>query len=197
MKYHFVRGESKGYTVFLLLDERGKTLANGVPFTNPRKAGETLMRVVGSHIKSYESVSHLKPQKGCAKLVKLLVAIFLGEIEPSTELIIQKFPIDTHPWLSKKEAQIIKCLLKIPRGRVISYKSISRALGLNPRVIGRVMAKNPYPIAYPCHRVVYANGNLGGYLGSKSFINLKKEILIREGVIVQNYRVRKEFFTSF
>jgi methylated-DNA-[protein]-cysteine S-methyltransferase len=47
------------------------------------------------------------------------------------------------------------------------------------RIIGRVLNKNPNPIAVPCHRVVMSTGQIGGYAFGKL---MKKELLTKEGL---------------
>ncbi len=72
--------------------------------------------------------------------------------------------------LTLKEAspfqrQVLLQLLKIPAGRTESYSSIARSIG-NPkaaRAVGGACNKNPIPFFIPCHRVVAANGMLGGF----------------------------------
>jgi O-6-methylguanine DNA methyltransferase len=56
-------------------------------------------------------------------------------------------------------------LLAIPRGRVETYGSLARRLGRPraARAIGQACGANPVPLFIPCHRVVAANGALGGF----------------------------------
>lgn len=63
------------------------------------------------------------------------------------------------------QKQVLLRLLKIPSGQTESYSSIARSIG-NPkaaRAIGGACNKNPIPFFIPCHRVVGANGSLGGF----------------------------------
>lgn len=75
-----------------------------------------------------------------------------------------------------------KLLLKIPEGKVTTYKEIAHALGKKGyRAVGRAMNRNPNLIDVPCHRVVKSNGEVGGYAtGSRR----KLELLRQEGVYV-------------
>ncbi len=54
---------------------------------------------------------------------------------------------------------------EIPRGSVVSYLDLAEKAGAPraARAVGTVMAKNPFPIVVPCHRVVGSGGGLGGY----------------------------------
>ena len=59
-------------------------------------------------------------------------------------------------------------LIKIPYGKTKSYKDIAVSIG-NPlafRAGAQANRVNPFTLIVPCHRVINANGNLGGYAGS-------------------------------
>ena len=58
-------------------------------------------------------------------------------------------------------------LLDIPYGSTCSYKDVARKVG-HPgavRAVGTANGMNRIAILIPCHRVVNANGELGGYGG--------------------------------
>src|SRR3989442_59585 len=58
-----------------------------------------------------------------------------------------------------------EALRKIPYGSTRSYAEIARAIGRPraTRAVARACATNPAAIVIPCHRVVRADGDLGGY----------------------------------
>ncbi len=60
-----------------------------------------------------------------------------------------------------------KQLAEIPYGETMSYGEIASVLGHEgaARAVGTACAKNPTPILVPCHRVLAANGKLGGFAG--------------------------------
>ena len=69
-----------------------------------------------------------------------------------------------------------KQLQEIPYGRTISYSQLAQTVG-NPkacRAVGSANGKNPISIIIPCHRVIAANGSLGGYA---SGLEIKKQLL--------------------
>ena len=61
-------------------------------------------------------------------------------------------------------------LLEIPYGRTISYDELARRAGSpgGSRAAGRANGDNRIAIVVPCHRVIRANGDLGGYGGGLS-----------------------------
>ena len=76
----------------------------------------------------------------------------------------------------------------VPAGRVISYKNLAILIG-NPRAsraVGNAMNKNPFAPHVPCHRVVKSDGTIGGFSAP---INLKKELLEKEGVKVNGNKI--------
>jgi methylated-DNA-[protein]-cysteine S-methyltransferase len=73
-------------------------------------------------------------------------------------------------------------LQKIPRGQAISYKELAARVG-NPkasRAVGQANGRNPIPLIIPCHRVINANGSLGGY---SSGLERKRWLLKHEGAM--------------
>lgn len=58
-------------------------------------------------------------------------------------------------------------LLKIPYGTTCSYEGLARQIGAGKasRAVGRANGQNRIAILIPCHRVVNADGKLGGYGG--------------------------------
>lgn len=56
-------------------------------------------------------------------------------------------------------------LCEIPYGKIVSYKEIAQNIGNEKavRAVGTAIGKNPIAIIVPCHRVISANGKIGGY----------------------------------
>lgn len=64
------------------------------------------------------------------------------------------------------DVQIWRTLLKIPMGQAVSYGDIALHLGKKKgasRAVGSAVGRNPISFLVPCHRVLRANGELGGY----------------------------------
>ncbi|MBS1849107.1 MAG: methylated-DNA--[protein]-cysteine S-methyltransferase [Actinobacteria bacterium] len=62
---------------------------------------------------------------------------------------------------------IYRTLRTVPPGDTITYGDLAHRAGYHganmPRAIGQVMGRNPWGIVVPCHRVLAANGRIGGY----------------------------------
>jgi AraC family transcriptional regulator of adaptative response/methylated-DNA-[protein]-cysteine methyltransferase len=63
------------------------------------------------------------------------------------------------------EVRVWETLLKIPVGRAVSYGDIARHIGhpTASRAVGTAVGRNPISFVVPCHRVMRADGGLGGY----------------------------------
>ncbi|WP_127470327.1 MGMT family protein [Thiomicrorhabdus aquaedulcis] len=95
-------------------------------------------------------------------------------------------------------AQCYALLLQIPVGRVTTYQALAHALNVKAyQAVGNAMNRNPNPVVVPCHRVVKADGQLGGYaFGAPA----KEALLMSEGVQIKNGRIidfANTLFTDF
>jgi methylated-DNA-[protein]-cysteine S-methyltransferase len=79
--------------------------------------------------------------------------------------------------------EVLAMLRNVPFGALVTYGDLARACG-SPRAAraaGSAVARNPLLVVVPCHRVVRANGILGGFaLGPAA----KRWLLAHEGVTV-------------
>lgn len=76
-------------------------------------------------------------------------------------------------------------LMRVPPGRVISYRDLARAVGRgSARAVGQALRRNPDAPRIPCHRVIRADGRIGGFQGGTDGEPVRKKIalLADEGV---------------
>ena len=87
----------------------------------------------------------------------------------------------------RSEKQVYEIARKIPPGKTLTYGDIAAKLGdkLLARDVGEAMGKNPFPIVVPCHRVVAANGKLGGF-SARGGVDTKLKMLAIEGAAVND-----------
>ncbi len=83
------------------------------------------------------------------------------------------------------EKEVYAIARTIPPGETLTYGDIAEKLGdkLLARDVGQAMGKNPFPIVVPCHRVVAANGKLGGFSAAGG-VETKLKMLAIEGAAV-------------
>src|SRR5688500_20263572 len=87
-------------------------------------------------------------------------------------------------------SRVLAVVRRIPYGRVATYGEVAARAG-RPRAVravGNIMRTCGRPDV-PCHRVIASGGRLGGYGGSEV---LKRQLLLREGVIVEGTHVKRQ-----
>jgi O-6-methylguanine DNA methyltransferase len=83
--------------------------------------------------------------------------------------------------------RVLSIVRRVPAGRVTTYGVVA-ALAGRPRAaraVGNIMREARQP-GVPYHRVIAANGMLGGYGGN---VALKRALLVAEGLTVTSRRV--------
>lgn len=74
-------------------------------------------------------------------------------------------PVPLHVAGSPFELAVWQQLLQVPAGTLSTYGQVAAELGQPKaaRAVGRAIGKNAIAVLIPCHRVVRADGQLGGY----------------------------------
>ena len=75
------------------------------------------------------------------------------------------FDLPLAPHGTPYQRRVWDALQTIPSGQTRSYIDVARVLSSGPRAVGQANGRNPIPIIIPCHRVVAADGSIGGYSG--------------------------------
>lgn len=93
----------------------------------------------------------------------------------------QSFQLPLHPEGTDFQKQVWTALLSIPYGQTVTYGQLARKLGCPSaaRAVGHACKQNPLPILIPCHRIVAADGTVGGYAGGQP---LKSALLTLEQI---------------
>lgn len=109
--------------------------------------------------------------KSLARAVDQLEEYFRGERHAFD------LPLDVEG--TEFQKKVWKELSRIPYGRTVSYKEIARKIKNENavRAVGSANGRNPLCIVVPCHRVIAADGSLGGYSGG---LAVKKKLLAIE-----------------
>ncbi len=122
---------------------------------------------------SSESTPEAAPGLDLDVLTDKLRRYFEGEVVTFDE------PLD--PTIGTAFQQRVWTLTRaIPRGETRTYGHVARKAG-SPgaaRAVGQSMARNPWPIIVPCHRVLGSDGSLTGFGGG---LNMKRRMLEMEG----------------
>lgn len=91
----------------------------------------------------------------------------IGQLQAYFRGSLKEFSIPTKVFGTDFQRQAWASLQTIPYGQTLSYGQQAKAIGRPKatRAVGSANGKNRIAIIFPCHRVVAANGKLGGFAG--------------------------------
>ncbi len=91
-----------------------------------------------------------------------------------------RIPLDLS-WATPFMGDVYRALLTVPLGQTVSYGELAALAGHSgaQRAVGGAMKRNRLPLFVPCHRVLAAQGRIGGWSGQAGW---KRRILGHEGV---------------
>ncbi len=151
----------------------------------PQPSREKLNEQISNEFKDFELTEKYQ------SVVREIIKIYDGK---KSELNINMLDLSTKksvkhpgPVPNNFDLEVLQLVFKIPQGEVKTYKEIAEAMGNRAwRAVGSAMARNPFPLVIPCHRVVKSDLNLGNYGGG---VEMKRELLKKEGVKIKGLRV--------
>ena len=115
------------------------------------------------------------PEVQCA--IDAIAALLRGEKRDLRELALD---MEGLPAFNRRVYELART---IPPGSTMTYGEVARRLG-SPgmaRAVGQALGRNPYPIVVPCHRVLAADGRMGGF-SAPGGVATKRKMLEIEGV---------------
>lgn len=130
---------------------------------------------VRSEIGSKRAIAKARLPDLAARLAEAFVAYAEGDRVDFPQVKLARVPTTSFA------AAVLERCVGIPYGQVRSYGELAAAAG-SPRAaraVGTVMRTNRYPILIPCHRVIAAQGRLGGYSSPRG-LDFKRRLLAME-----------------
>jgi methylated-DNA-[protein]-cysteine S-methyltransferase len=165
----------------LAATERGVVAAD---WLNTETAfGDALARRLGAPVLGANDVPVDDPRRALlATAVTALEALLAGRAAPTP----LRFDLADRPvW----DRRVLGAVAAIPWGQTASYGEIARRVGAPgaARAVGGAVGRNPVSLLIPCHRVIAADGTLGGYGGDgwgsrEDRLAMKRDLLLREGI---------------
>ncbi|MGC3982902.1 MAG: methylated-DNA--[protein]-cysteine S-methyltransferase [Steroidobacteraceae bacterium] len=147
----------------------------GVIGVNLPEASDAALR---KRMKSrFADVRETTPTAKLNRIIKQVVALLSGK---PADLSGVSLDLSAVPAFHQ---QVYALVRTVPAGSTLSYGEVAARLGKPgaARAVGQAMGRNPFPIIMPCHRVLAANGKLGGFTAFGS-TDTKLRILQIEGV---------------
>jgi O-6-methylguanine DNA methyltransferase len=130
-------------------------------------------------------------ESGPGEIFRMLGAVLKADVPDAVEALLQPF-LKRCPAFTRA---VYRKLIRVPRGRVVSYSTLAAMAGTPGavRAAAHAMCCNPLPLLIPCHRVIHVDGSIGAYAGIADN-PLKVRLLEQEGIRVQHGIVPEELF---
>lgn len=95
---------------------------------------------------------------------------------------LREFDLPVNPAGPPRRQEIWRAMANIPYGTTLSYGEFAKQMQSSARAIGGACGANPIPIVLPCHRVLAADGKIGGFSFSGG-AETKRQLLQLEGAL--------------
>ena len=116
---------------------------------------ETRVRLLRHHPDAIEA----PPPPDIQRALDSIVSLMAGEDADLSHAVLdmQRVP----PFHSK----VYEAARSVPPGTTLSYGEVAKQLGSgsSARAVGQALGRNPFAIVVPCHRVLAADGRIGGF----------------------------------
>ena len=88
-----------------------------------------------------------------------IVALLAGEVADLSTVVLDMEHV------SPFHRKVYEAARTVPPGATLSYGEIAKQLGAggSARAVGQALGRNPFAIVVPCHRVLAADGRIGGF----------------------------------
>ncbi len=151
-------------------------LAGGFCLTIPTPIGDFTLFSNGQAITAFLPAADGQPKRSCT-----LIEVARAQLEQYFAGERRAFDLPLAPEGTPFQRSVWQALTRVEYGRTASYGQIAAAIG-NPRAVravGGAVGANPIPVIIPCHRIIRADGGIGGFaLG----LDAKRVLLNREGI---------------
>lgn len=130
--------------------------------------------------RAFPSAEERVPPPAIASALAEVAALLAGEPRSLVDV-----PLDMRA-VEDFDRRVYEVARTIPPGRTMTYGEIARTLGEEPmraRDVGAALSRNPFAPIVPCHRVVAAGGQLGGY-SAPGGAATKRRLLELEGAAI-------------
>lgn len=127
----------------------------------------------------FPNACEASPSLDARRAIKGIAALLDGEAADLTDI-----PLDMEG-VAHFHRLVYEAARAIPPGATLSYGDVAAKIGARgaARAVGTALAKNPFAIIVPCHRILAANGKIGGFSASGG-IATKRRLLEIESAAV-------------
>ena len=147
----------------------GGIVAVRLPEADERGLRARIRRIVPDAVES-------PPPADVQPAIDAIVALLDGE---SCDLATVVLDMERVPEFNRRVYAVARA---VPPGETITYGEIAERIGERgaAQAVGQALGRNPFPIVVPCHRVLAADGGLGGF-SAHGGVATKRRMLAIEG----------------
>lgn len=122
-----------------------------------------------------EGARRATPDREVADAIDAIVALLRGENVDLSGIALELSGV------SEFDRRVYAIARAIPHGATLTYGEVARRLGGTSlaRAVGQSLGRNPFAPVVPCHRVLAANGRIGGF-SAQGGAGLKARMLMAE-----------------
>jgi len=124
----------------------------------------------------FPNANEAEPTPEIAATIERIVSLLRGERVDLSDVSVDMGAVPEF------ERHVYGAAREIPAGSTKTYGEIAKRIGrpTQAREVGVALARNPFAIVVPCHRVVAANGKTGGFSAGGG-VKTKLKLLAIEG----------------
>ena len=128
-------------------------------------------------LRRFPSASEAPPPTDVQRAIADILALLRGEPRKLLHVKVDMAGVEAF------HVRVYDIARMIPPGKTRTYGEIAKQLDVprGAQAVGVALARNPFPIVVPCHRVLAAAGKLGGFSASGG-VTTKRRLLEIEGV---------------
>jgi methylated-DNA-[protein]-cysteine S-methyltransferase len=169
MTMHYTLFDTAIGTCGIVWNERGVAGVH-LPDANPARTRASMTR-------RFAWATPGEPTPAVQLAIDGIVALLRGEKRDLREIALD---FDGLPDFNRRVYELART---IPPGATMTYGEIALRLSApgTARAVGRALGQNPWPIVVPCHRVLAADGAMGGF-SAPGGVATKRRMLEIEGV---------------
>ncbi len=137
----------------------------------PESTAEKTRQRIG---RRFPNAREASPPPAVAQAIAAVVALLASGAGDLSEIVVD---LDGVPAADRDLYSVIR---SIGPGETLTYGEVAKRLGgtWTAQDVGAAMGRNPVPVIVPCHRVVAANGKLGGFSASGGAMTKRKMLAI-------------------
>ena len=141
----------------------------------PETGGE--VRTRARVLRRFPEAREASPSPEVQQAVDGIVALLHGEASDLSAVVLDMAGV---PAFNRRVYEVAR---GIPPGATLTYGEVAARLGDRgaARAVGRALGQNPFALIVPCHRVLAADGGIGGFSAGGGVTTKRRLLTIEDG----------------